>query len=70
MSKLCGTFSYIAPELYYGKTYTDKCDIYSIGIILWEIAVRIFKGFLFIYLFFIIFLLKENMKYLIVNILN
>ncbi|RIB18394.1 kinase-like domain-containing protein, partial [Gigaspora rosea] len=37
-----GTFygvpPYIAPEIFEGKPYTKKSDIYSLGIIMWEIA--------------------------------
>eukprot|EP01114_Cavostelium_apophysatum_P024228 TRINITY_DN9423_c0_g1_i11.p1 TRINITY_DN9423_c0_g1~~TRINITY_DN9423_c0_g1_i11.p1 ORF type:complete len:805 (-),score=252.92 TRINITY_DN9423_c0_g1_i11:26-2440(-) len=44
MSKLCGTYSYASPELFFGKKYTEKCDIFSIAIILWELVVRVIKG--------------------------
>jgi len=44
MSKLCGTYSYASPELFFGKTYTNKCDIFSIGIVLWELVIRVIKG--------------------------
>ncbi|XP_043070792.1 uncharacterized protein LOC116806157 [Drosophila grimshawi] len=35
-----GTPSYVAPEVLKGKEYTEKCDIYSFGIILWEVMSR------------------------------
>eukprot|EP01119_Soliformovum_irregulare_P017080 TRINITY_DN5026_c0_g2_i1.p1 TRINITY_DN5026_c0_g2~~TRINITY_DN5026_c0_g2_i1.p1 ORF type:complete len:504 (+),score=159.26 TRINITY_DN5026_c0_g2_i1:519-2030(+) len=44
MQKLCGTYSYTAPELYSKGTYTDKCDVFSSGIILWEIVYRVVHG--------------------------
>jgi len=44
MSKLCGTYSYASPELFFAKPYTDKCDIFSVGICLWELVTRVIKG--------------------------
>jgi len=44
MTRLCGTYCYAAPELYNGMTCTAKCDIYSLGIILWEIVERVSHG--------------------------
>jgi len=41
LSKLRGTYAYTAPELYYHQNYTTKSDIYSVGIIIWEIVFRI-----------------------------
>ncbi|XP_032593451.1 uncharacterized protein LOC6563143 isoform X1 [Drosophila grimshawi] len=36
-----GTPSYTAPEVFTGqRMYTEKCDIYSFGIILWEVMSR------------------------------
>lgn len=35
-----GTYEWMAPELISGGTYTNKADIFSFGIILWEIASR------------------------------
>src|SRR4051794_40542014 len=32
------------PELYCGLPYTDKCDVFSTAIILWELCVRVIKG--------------------------
>ena len=40
MTGSVGTFQWMAPEVIKGNTYTEKADIYSYGIILWEIAAR------------------------------
>jgi serine/threonine protein kinase len=32
MQKVCGTYAYLAPEIYSGKRYTEKSDIFSLGI--------------------------------------
>ena len=40
-----GTYAYLAPELFSGSTtYTEKCDIFSCGIILWEIFSTVIRG--------------------------
>jgi len=44
LSKLRGTYSYCAPELYLGGTATTNSDVFSIGIILWEMVTRCVKG--------------------------
>jgi len=44
LGKLCGTLSYTAPELYFGQTYNEKSDIFSVGIIFWELAFRATNG--------------------------
>lgn len=44
LSKLRGTYAYCAPEVYFGKNFTPKSDIYSFGIILWEMAFRCITG--------------------------
>jgi len=44
LKQMRGTFAYCAPESYNGAKYTIKSDIYSTGIIFWEIANRVFKG--------------------------
>jgi serine/threonine protein kinase len=41
---LLGTYMYIAPEVYNCEKFTSRSDVYSIGIILWEMANRIVKG--------------------------
>ncbi|MDP2436624.1 MAG: protein kinase, partial [archaeon] len=37
---LCGTMSYCAPEILLGKPYTVSVDVYSFGIVMWEILTR------------------------------
>jgi tRNA A-37 threonylcarbamoyl transferase component Bud32 len=34
---VCGTASYVAPEILLNLPYDEKCDIYSFGIVLWMI---------------------------------
>jgi len=36
----CGSPSWTAPEVIRGEKYTEKADIYSFGIILWELLTR------------------------------
>lgn len=36
-SALAGTLVYIAPEVFHSDVYDSKVDIYSFGVILWEI---------------------------------
>jgi len=38
-----GTYAYIAPEAYTGEKATTYTDIYSLGIIIWEIFTRLVK---------------------------
>lgn len=49
LTKLVGTPQYTAPEVVSGR-YNESCDIYSLGLILWEIIVlkRPFKNHQFI----------------------
>ena len=35
-----GTFTYMAPEVYHGKSYNNRADIYSLGMILYRIMNR------------------------------
>uniref|UniRef100_A0A6B2KWY3 Protein kinase domain-containing protein n=1 Tax=Arcella intermedia TaxID=1963864 RepID=A0A6B2KWY3_9EUKA len=35
-----GTVAWIAPEIFQQKKYTEKADIYSFGIVMWEIITR------------------------------
>jgi hypothetical protein len=44
LRKLRGTYAYCAPEVYFGEQYTPKADIYSLGIILWELVTRLVTG--------------------------
>ncbi|RHZ82815.1 hypothetical protein Glove_103g216 [Diversispora epigaea] len=36
-NSIYGNLPYIAPEVYCGQTYTPKSDIYSVGILMWEV---------------------------------
>ncbi|KRX09626.1 Regulator of chromosome condensation 1/beta-lactamase-inhibitor protein II [Pseudocohnilembus persalinus] len=40
MTGKIGTYQWMAPEVIAGQTYTEKADVFSFGIILWEIASR------------------------------
>jgi len=44
MKKMCGTFAYLAPEIYHGIPYTAASDVYSLGIVMWELAHKCFLG--------------------------
>ncbi|KAK3873338.1 hypothetical protein Pcinc_021626, partial [Petrolisthes cinctipes] len=35
-----GSAAWMAPEVFEGKVYTEKCDVYSWGIIMWEVLTR------------------------------
>ncbi|XP_055525446.1 mitogen-activated protein kinase kinase kinase 7 [Wyeomyia smithii] len=35
-----GSAAWMAPEVFEGSTYTEKCDVFSWGIILWEVIAR------------------------------
>lgn len=37
MTNKIGTFQWMAPEVITGTSYNEKIDVYSYGIILWEI---------------------------------
>ena len=39
---LCGTVTHMAPELLLGNEFTEKCDVYSFGIVTWEVLFRAF----------------------------
>ena len=36
--KVFGVISYFAPEVLSGKLYTKESDIYSLGMIMWELT--------------------------------
>ena len=40
MTGAAGTFHWMAPEVLINKPYTVKADVYSYGIVLWEIITR------------------------------
>ena len=44
LNKVRGTYAYCAPELYFNEEYTPYADIYSMSIILWEMAYRVLSG--------------------------
>eukprot|EP01128_Nolandella_sp_AFSM9_P003772 TRINITY_DN1652_c0_g1_i2.p1 TRINITY_DN1652_c0_g1~~TRINITY_DN1652_c0_g1_i2.p1 ORF type:complete len:631 (+),score=151.83 TRINITY_DN1652_c0_g1_i2:46-1893(+) len=44
LTKLRGTYAYTAPEIYKKVQYSNKSDVYSIAVILWEMATRIVGG--------------------------
>jgi serine/threonine protein kinase len=37
---IAGTLPYMAPERLQGQPISDKCDVYSLGVILWECLAR------------------------------
>ncbi|RHZ82812.1 hypothetical protein Glove_103g215 [Diversispora epigaea] len=37
LNSIYGNLPYVAPEVYCGQAYTTKSDIYSIGILMWEV---------------------------------
>jgi len=44
LQRLRGTYAYTAPEMYHSKNYTSKSDVYSIGVVMWELVVRLIKN--------------------------
>jgi len=44
LTKLRGTYAYCAPEVYFGQPFTPKSDIFSFGVILWEMCYRCLNG--------------------------
>mmetsp|Transcript_81782 Transcript_81782/g.187127 ORF Transcript_81782/g.187127 Transcript_81782/m.187127 type:complete len:623 (+) Transcript_81782:42-1910(+) len=40
MSKQAGSTQWMAPEVMLGEEYDHTCDIYSLGIVMWELAAR------------------------------
>lgn len=44
LGKLRGTYQYTAPEIYHKNKYTPKADVFSFGVILWEMVARLMSG--------------------------
>jgi len=44
LGNLCGTMSHCAPEVFTGDKFTTKSDIYSLGMVLWEMCERTATG--------------------------
>lgn len=44
LGKLRGNYAHCAPEIYFGKLFTENSDLYSFGMILWEMVTRCMKG--------------------------
>eukprot|EP01111_Echinosteliopsis_oligospora_P005792 TRINITY_DN1946_c0_g1_i1.p1 TRINITY_DN1946_c0_g1~~TRINITY_DN1946_c0_g1_i1.p1 ORF type:complete len:635 (+),score=133.12 TRINITY_DN1946_c0_g1_i1:356-2260(+) len=42
--KMRGTFAYCSPEVYFGEQFSTKSDVYSIGMVLWELVTRCITG--------------------------
>lgn len=40
MTSTKGSAAWMAPEVFEGKRYSEKCDVYSFGIVLWEMLSR------------------------------
>jgi len=40
MTGQCGTFQYMAPEVLSSKPYSELADVFSYGIIVWELCAR------------------------------
>jgi regulator of replication initiation timing len=44
LAKLRGTYTYTAPEMYFKNKYTTKSDVFSMGVIFWELVARLMSG--------------------------
>jgi serine/threonine protein kinase len=44
LANLRGTYMYTAPEIYHKKDYSPASDLYSLGMIIWEMALRVMTG--------------------------
>ena len=40
MSKMCGTYAYLGPEMFHGGVFSEKTDIWAFGITMLEILTR------------------------------
>ena len=43
LNKVRGSYSFICPEVYYGKPFTEKSDVYSLSIVLWEMLMCVVR---------------------------
>lgn len=43
LSKVRGSYSFICPEVYFGKPFTEKSDVYSLSIVLWEMLMCVVR---------------------------
>eukprot|EP01105_Mastigella_eilhardi_P014059 TRINITY_DN3199_c0_g1_i1.p1 TRINITY_DN3199_c0_g1~~TRINITY_DN3199_c0_g1_i1.p1 ORF type:complete len:564 (-),score=129.32 TRINITY_DN3199_c0_g1_i1:79-1770(-) len=44
LGKLCGTMSHCAPEIFQGVKFSTSSDMFSMGMILWEMVERLMSG--------------------------
>eukprot|EP01117_Protostelium_nocturnum_P008039 TRINITY_DN2863_c0_g1_i1.p1 TRINITY_DN2863_c0_g1~~TRINITY_DN2863_c0_g1_i1.p1 ORF type:complete len:1209 (+),score=435.43 TRINITY_DN2863_c0_g1_i1:443-4069(+) len=44
LAEVRGTMAFCPPEIYGGAIYNSKSDIYSLGIVMWEMVTRMVKG--------------------------
>lgn len=45
LTRTRGTFVYMCPEVFEGKLFSTKSDIFAVGIILWELVHRAMEGY-------------------------
>eukprot|EP01133_Synstelium_polycarpum_P005691 gene5691-6575_t len=44
LNKTRGTSAYCAPEVFQGKEYSEKSDVYSLGVVFWELIFALING--------------------------
>jgi len=44
LTRTRGTFVYMCPEVFEGKLFSTKSDIFAVGVILWELVFRVMEG--------------------------
>jgi len=44
LGELRGTMAYCPPEIYEGQLFSTSSDVYSLGIVLWELCARVAEG--------------------------